>query len=119
MKFKYAWLALILVALLILGVVIPKAVSKSHNFVGKVGRHIYVDSSADKEVVVKDLEILWHGLYRGAPEFALQFGWLITQRIEIVSASVDRVNECGLFAINLYTIFNMKYLETRVRYHCA
>lgn len=94
--------------------------SKQNNFVGIVGGHIYVDNSSGKPVTPRDLEILWHGLYRGAPGPFLEAGRFIVRRIEILEGGTRQDQECGSYKIKLYTFFNKLLFEiVETNYPCA
>ena len=93
--------------------------SQQHNFVGIVGGHIYVDNSSGKAVTPRDLQIMWHGLYRGAPGPFLEAGRFITRRIKILEGGTRQDQECGSYKIELYTFFNKLFEVVETNYPCA
>ena len=93
--------------------------SKQHNFVGIVGGHIYVDNSSGKPVTPRDLQIMWQGLYRGAPGPFLEAGRFIIRRIEIIEGGTRQDQECGSYKIKLYSFFNKLFEIVETNYPCA
>ena len=104
---------------MIIGNYVSHVQSKAHNFVGVIGPYIYVDTTLDQEVSQQDLQILWNGLYRGAPGSVLGLGALVTRRVEIVESSIEDDRECGQFEVKLYTFFNILYLTQDAVVPCA
>ncbi|MBI2037437.1 MAG: hypothetical protein HYT15_00685 [Candidatus Magasanikbacteria bacterium] len=111
---KHSLLALAVILLLtfIVGRAISHKASKNNNFIGVVGGHVYVDNSSGKILGDTELQGCWSMLYSGAPGPFLEFGRLITQRMEITQTT-GMQDYCGFCTVRLYTIFNIPYLPTR------
>lgn len=105
----------IVILIILVGSFIPHRISKNNNYVGKVGGHIYVDNSSNKNL--PDLNTIWFIMYNGAPGYVLELGRLVTQRMEITDVK-ELGENCGGLDYNLYTFFNIKFLKTGAWIHC-